>query len=599
MAQKNHLAQETSPYLQQHVNNPVDWYPWNKASLEKARQENKPILLSIGYAACHWCHVMAHESFEDEETANVMNTHFVNIKVDREERPDLDKVYQTAHFFLTKSSGGWPLTLFLTPDDLIPFFSGTYFPRDARYQLPSFKDVLRTLAEIYQAHPNEIKKQNQQLYQALNQKNPDTINAVIDNKPLELGFANLKQKFDTKYGGFGSAPKFPNPTKIEFLLLDKSPLASRTLQHMADGGIYDQLQGGFFRYSVDEKWQIPHFEKMLYDNAQLLLLYTLGSQQFNNPYFAKIARETANWVMTIMQSPEGGYYSSIDADSEGHEGKFYIWDKPIVEKILTSQEIVFANLYFGLSEKPNFENHWHLHVSLSCEIVAKQLNIAEENAKQILASIKQKLLTERQKRITPGIDKKILTSWNSLMIKAMAIAGSILKEPSYIASAQRALHCIQKNLWRDHRLLASYKDDKAQLNAYLDDYAYLLDALLTLLQIDWNLNQLEFARELAENLLTHFYDPAAGGFFFTANDHEALLYRPKTMMDEAMPSGNSVAIRALLSLDHLLGETRYFDVAQKTLQSAWPALLHYPDDHCSMLLALNQFLESVQYHRQT
>lgn len=591
----NQLAKEASPYLQQHANNPVDWYPWGKEALEKARLENKPILLSIGYAACHWCHVMAHESFEDQETADLMNELFVNIKIDREERPDLDKIYQTAHFVLTRSSGGWPLTVFLTPHDLIPFFSGTYFPRNANYQLPAFKDVLKTLASIYKNNPDDIKQQNKELLNILQQdilqqaKAPEPVR--INNQPLEKGLLELQQRYDQINGGFGTAPKFPQPSKLEFLFQIKSPMTAETLDHMAQGGIYDQLEGGFFRYSVDASWEIPHFEKMLYDNGQLLNLYTLAAKQYDNPSFAQISREVAEWAINKMQAPEGGFYSSIDADSEGHEGKFYVWSKEDIQTLLSAQEYNVIQLYFGLNKGPNFEQQWHFNITQSLESVAKQLEIPFSEAKHLLRSAKEKLLNARRERIPPGLDKKVLTSWNSLMIKGMIIAGQQLKEPRFVSSAQQAIAFIKQHLWRNKRLLASYADKRAYLEAYLDDYAFLIDALLSSLQVSWNTDHLFFAIDLANTLLEHFYDQSRGGFFFTANDQEKVLYRPKTMVDEAIPAGNGVAIRVLLILGHLLGETRYIDAAEKTLQVAWPYLERFPSEHCAVLLGLREYLE--------
>lgn len=590
MTKTNQLANEVSPYLLQHAHNPVDWHPWNQETLAKAKQENKPILLSIGYAACHWCHVMAHESFEDEATAKLMNEFFINIKVDREERPDLDKIYQTAHYLLTQQTGGWPLTIFLNPDDLTPFFSGTYFPKEPHFQLPAFKEVLKALADIYKNKFQEIKQQNVQLKSILNVEKKTTPTTLTD-EPLKQIHDLLLRRWDTQHGGLLGAPKFPHPTILELLIHEKSSLASDTLDAMARGGIYDQLQGGFFRYSVDERWDIPHFEKMLYDNGQLLYLYALASQQFSNSYFATIARETANWVITVMKSSEGGFFSSLDADSEGHEGKFYIWKKTEVQAILTKKEFQFAELYFNLSQFSNFEHQWHLHVISSLDSIATELKISFSEAQQLLDTIKTKLLTEREKRVPPAKDTKILTSWNALMIKGMALASDILHEPRYLASAEQSLQLIQQKLMRNNRLLASYKDSKAHLDAYLDDYAFLLDAILSVLQVSWNTEHLKFAIQLADNLLEHFFDPENGGFFFTANDHEKILYRPKTMLDEAIPSGNAIAARALLVLGHLLGETRYLTAAEKTLQAAFPALHQFPAEHCGLLLALELFLK--------
>ncbi|OJW52582.1 MAG: thioredoxin domain-containing protein [Alphaproteobacteria bacterium 41-28] len=591
---RNHLARETSPYLQQHAQNPIDWYPWGEEAFEKARRENKPILLSIGYAACHWCHVMAHESFEDEETAKVMNQLFVNIKVDREERPDLDKIYQTAHALLTRRNGGWPLTIFLTPDDLTPFFSGTYFPQEARYQLPSFKDVLYAISHSYQNRIEEIKQQNGELLEILNSKMRKLSDIRMNIQPLELARQALERNYDPVNGGFGGAPKFPSPSPLEFLLQSQSDMARMTLQHMAMGGIYDQLEGGFYRYAVDAKWEIPHFEKMLYDNGQLLLLYAQAAKQFDHPFFAEIAHETATWAIHKLQSPEGGYYSSFDADSEGHEGKFYTWNKGDIKTSLAKEEYDIVRLYFGLDQPPNFEGEWHLHIVEPLESVAKHLQINLAEAKKQLNSAKEKLLAVRIKRTPPHCDTKILTGWNSLMIKGMLTAGEVLKEPTFIKSAQKAISFIQKNLWVNNRLLASYKDGKAHLPAYLDDYVFLLDALITKLQMSWNTDHLLFAIKLADILLKHFSDKESGGFFFTSDDHEKLLFRPKPMTDEAVPSGNGVAVRVLLTLGYLLGESRYLEAAEKTIKSAWPDLSEFPADHCAFLLGLKEYLNPSQ-----
>lgn len=589
----NRLAKASSPYLRQHAHNPVNWFTWGEEAIETARRENKPILLSIGYAACHWCHVMAHESFEDVETANLMNELYVNIKVDREERPDLDKVYQTAHYMLTKQNGGWPLTVFLTPD-LIPFFSGTYFPREARYQLPAFKELLTALAGIYQNQPDDISKQNAELLRILQHQAPDTGNVQLNLSPWENALTELKRTYDAENGGFGGAPKFPQTSKLELLLLNKSNMVRETLQHMAEGGIYDQLAGGFFRYTVDAQWQIPHFEKMLYDNAQLLDLYAKAANQFENTFFAEIARTTADWAIRTMQSSEGGFYASIDADSEGHEGKYYVWDKKEVAALLTTDEFAAVQTYYGLNEPPNFDNHWHLHVNQSAVDTAKKLNLTLSQFKVYLASAITKLLKAREQRIPPTIDKKHLTAWNSLMIKGLITAGESLKEPRFTQSAQSAIAFIQEKLWRNGRLLASYIDHKAELPAYLDDHAFLIDALLASLQSNWQTGQLLFAMQLADILLEYFFDSRSGAFFFTASDHEKLLYRPKTMMDEAIPAGNGIAVRILTILGYLLGNSRYLSAAEKTLQAAFPYLTKFPAEHCTLVLGLKEFLQPSQ-----
>lgn len=589
LQQTNHLAKESSPYLQQHAHNPVNWYPWGDEALEKARRENKPVLLSIGYAACHWCHVMAHESFEDKATAELMNRLFVNIKVDREERPDLDKIYQTAHYLLTQRSGGWPLTIFLTPDDLTPFFSGTYFPLDARYQLPAFKTVLQDIANLYNDRMPDIQQQNIELQKIL-QHEIVAPAAQLNGEPLQLAAHALQGSYDEMNGGFGGAPKFPHPAILEFLLHYASPMAADTLRNMADGGIYDQLAGGFFRYSVDAYWRIPHFEKMLYDNGLLIFLYAQAAVTYNQPLFADIARETGEWLMHTMQSPEGGYFSSINADSEGHEGKFYVWEKQDIEALLTPDQYAVINLYFGLDNAPNFENRWHLYVAQSLESIAAHLNMPSAKARKLLHTAKHALLNARQKRIAPSCDTKILTAWNALAIKGMITAGVTLQHPAFIDSALRALDFIHQKLWQQQRLLAVYKDDNKPLPAYLDDYAFLLDALLTVLQSNWRSDYLQWTVELADAMLQHFFDANNGGFFFTADDHEKLLYRPKIMMDEAIPSGNGVAVRVLLTLGYLLGEPRYINAAEKTLLSTWPALARFPIEHCELLSGLKAYL---------
>ncbi|KTD23372.1 Thioredoxin-related protein [Legionella lansingensis] len=588
----NHLIHENSPYLQQHAHNPVEWYPWGETALDKARTENKPILLSIGYAACHWCHVMAHESFEDEETAALMNQLFVNIKVDKEERPDLDKIYQTSHYYLSQQSGGWPLTIFLTPD-LTPFFSGTYFPLEDRYQLPSFKKVLNITSYLYKNRTEDIRKQGMELKRILQQQNK-TFSLSLNPQPLELAFTMLEQNYDEKYGGFGTAPKFPQASKLEYLLSNRSPLAAETLKKIAKGGIYDQLRGGFYRYSVDQKWNIPHFEKMLYDNGQLLTLYSLASRAYPQSSFKKILTETAEWVIAEMQSAEGGYFSSLDADSEGEEGKFYYWDKSEIQALLTAQEYTVASLYFGLNNPANFENHWHLYISQPLKSVSRTLNMPLVDVKELIASAKRKLLWARNKRSTPFRDEKILTSWNALMIKGMLLAGKRLNQEKYLHSAYQALDFVQSKLWDGEKLQACYKNGDAYLLGYLDDYVFLLDALLTSLEVSWNTDHLLFTIELAEAILAHFSDETVGGFFFTANNHEKLLYRPKTMMDDAIPAGNGVLVRTLLILGHLLGEIRYIEAAEQTLKAAWTMLSRYPAEHCSLLLGLQTYLTPPQ-----
>ncbi len=590
----NRLINESSPYLLQHAYNPVDWYPWGDEALEKAKHENKPVLLSIGYAACHWCHVMAHESFEDIETAELMNRLFVNIKVDREERPDLDKIYQSAHYLLTQQSGGWPLTIFLSADDQAPFFSGTYFPPQAKYQLPAFKDVLLGISDLYHKRREDIKQQNEELIRILHPLHPHISDVHLNEQPIQHALQSLQRSYDHMHGGFGSAPKFPQASRLDFLLRVNSPITPATLTQMAEGGIYDQLDGGFYRYSVDAQWEIPHFEKMLYDNGQLLFLYAQAYSQYHDPLFARITHETADWVMRRMQSTEGAYYSSIDADSEGHEGKYYIWSTSELEKLLNKNELAFAKKYFGMNQPPNFENHWHFRIAQPLESTAHELNISLSAAESLLQSVKQRLLSAREQRIPPAKDTKILTAWNALMIKGMLTAGLALGEQKYTDSALKALSWIHHNLWIDTRLLAVNQSGARQLSGYLDDYAFLMDALVKSLQVSWDSQRLSFAINLADALLNHFSDHTAGGFYFTPYDHEKLLYRPKSMMDEAIPSGNGIAASTLLVLGHLLGETRYLDAAEKTLHAGWPLMTQYPYEHGSLLQALQHFLRPPQ-----
>lgn len=602
---KNRLANTTSPYLQQHADNPVDWYPWGEEAIALARQQDKPILLSIGYSACHWCHVMAHESFEDAETAALMNQLFVNIKVDREERPDLDRIYQTAHQLLAQRPGGWPLTVFLTPDDQNPFFAGTYFPREPRHGLPPFKGLLQSIATAYREQRAEILQQNQALQQAFSELQPAAVSAapVLDATPLESARQQLAQSFDETYGGFGQAPKFPHPASLNRMLrhwaataIGGSPdsralyVADFTLSRMALGGINDQLGGGFCRYSVDDQWMIPHFEKMLYDNGPLLGLYADLWQATGKPLFAETARATGHWVIREMQSPQGGYYSTLDADSEGAEGLFYLWTPEQAQQLLSDDEYRHVARYYGLDRPANFEGRWHLHNFASVADLNQAFGSSAEQARELLASARGKLLRARESRVRPGRDEKILCSWNALMIKGLARAGRLLGDPAFIDSAQQAVAFLRGSMWQDGRLLATYKNGQSRLNAYLDDYAYLIDALLELLQARWRQQDLAFAMALAEVLLEHFQDRTQGGFFFTADDHERLIHRPKPFGDDAMPAGNGVAAFALARLGHLLGEQDYLDASAAALKAAWQQMRQYPHAHCSMLEALEEYL---------
>ena len=607
--QRNRLAAETSPYLLQHADNPVDWYPWGVEALLAARQANKPILLSIGYSACHWCHVMAHESFEDPATAALMNELFVNIKVDREERPDLDKIYQLAQQLITHGAGGWPLTMFLTPGAQTPFFGGTYFPKEPRYGMPAFGDLLRRVAEYYRTHGAEIATQNKQLKLALARLVPEPAPTAVtlDESPLLEARAALERSFDTRFGGFSQAPKFPHPAGIDRCLrhwhgtcTGASPdlkalyMASLTLTRMAEGGIYDQLGGGFSRYSTDAQWLIPHFEKMLYDNGQLLTEYSRASLATGEALFARIAGDTADWVLRDMRAPQGGFYSSLDADSEGHEGRFYVWSQPMVQALLTEQEYAAVSRRFGLNRGANFEGEWHLHISESIDAIATALGAPAQSIAALIESARGKLRNARELRVWPARDEKVLAAWNALMIKGLAIAARVLRRPDLADAATAAVDFIRRSLWRDGRLLAAYKDGRAHLPAYLDDYAFLADALLELLQTRWRSSDLQFARQLSEVLLSQFEDPETGGFYFTARDHERLIHRSKTFSDDAMPSGNGVAASVLCRLGYLLADVSLLDAAARTVRAGWTMLQQYPQAHMSLVNALEDILASTQ-----
>ena len=593
----NRLIDETSPYLQHHADNPVEWYPWGAEALERAKRENKPVLLSIGYAACHWCHVMAHESFEDEATARLMNEHFINIKVDREERPDIDRIYQIAQQMLTQRSGGWPLTMFLTHDDQRPFFGGTYFPNEARHGLPSFKDVLLRVSQYYREHHANLRQQNEALMRVFDELAPPPSDAQLTDAPLKACREQLARTFDSRFGGFGGAPKFPHPKNIERLLRDwrastANPepdlqalyMATLTLRRMGEGGLNDQLGGGFCRYSVDEYWMIPHFEKMLYDNGALLAVYAEAALATGDSFYRRVAEETAAWALRDMQSAEGGFYSSLDADSEGHEGKFYVWDREEVRKTLTDEEYAAFAPRFGLDREPNFEGRWHLHV----------FRPLDESSALIVDAARGKLLAVRNRRVWPGRDEKILTSWNALMIRGLASAARAFARSDLDTAATRALDFIRGTLWRNGRLLATYKDGRAHLNAYLDDYFYLADAVLELQQVRFRPEELAFASQLLEVALQHFADADAGGFFFTSDDHEKLIHRSKSFSDDATPAGNGIGAFVLQRMGHLLGESRYLQAAERTVRAAGKGIEQYPHAHASLLAALEELLNPAE-----
>jgi uncharacterized protein len=607
--QRNRLAGETSPYLLQHADNPVDWHPWDEESLALARREDKPILLSIGYSACHWCHVMERECFEDPAIAAKMNALFVNIKVDREERPDLDRLYQVAHQMITQRNGGWPLTMFLSPEDQSPFFGGTYFPAAPRHGLPGFPELLDRVSCYWREHRDEIRHHGEGMREAFAAvweapAGADPHAVTLDREPLAVARRQLGENFDKEHGGFGQAPKFPHPPSLQRLLrhwrstaLGETPdlealyMATSTLQQMAEGGICDQLGGGFCRYSVDAHWMIPHFEKMLYDNGQLLGLYAQAWSVTNEALFRKTAAGIASWVQREMQAPEGGYWSSIDADSEGEEGRFYAWTREEIQRVLEPGEFAAVTAVHGLDRGPNFEGRWHFHTFMSPAQFAAGSGLEGAEVEARLDSARRKLFIQRETRVRPGRDEKVLASWNGLMIRGMAIAARILGDPALATSADRALGFVRRELFVDGRLMAAWKDGRARFPAYLDDHAFMLDATLEMLQLRWSAEDLAFAIALADTLLRHFEDPEGGGFLFTADDQEKLLERPRPLADDAMPAGNGIAALALHRLGCLLGEPRYLEAAERAVRSALPAVQRAPFAHCALLDALEEQLD--------
>ena len=606
MSKTNKLYKETSPYLLQHSENPVDWHPWTEQSLKKAKTLNKPILLSIGYSACHWCHVMAHESFEDGAIADVMNEHFFNIKVDREERPDIDQIYQIAHQIITQRPGGWPLTMFLDPKNNQPFFGGTYFPNEPRHGMPGFSDLLIRVSSYFKNEQTNIENQSKKLNEIYKKIQPQSLsrNEEINAEPIDKAREMIERNFDKEYGGIGSAPKFPQPASLEWLLkywrnsaFQEEPdiealfLCTLTLKNMAEGGLYDQVGGGFFRYCVDRNWQIPHFEKMLYDNGLLLSLYAKAYLATGDSLFKRVIEETVIWLHSEMRSKSGGFYSSINADSENQEGKFYVWDKDEIKKIIDSEDFNIIEKYYGLNEETNFENRWHLTVSNDIENIAKDSKCENEKLEDIVKKCNKALLKERKLRTPPSLDKKQLTSWNALVIKGLAVSGRVLERKDYIQSARESLEFIEKNQFDKNTLMACYISKMSKFPAYLDDHAFLLDAILEFLQSEWNTKLLHFAIKLADNLIDNFLDEEKGGFFFTRNNHEKLIFRSKPMSDDAMPSGNGIACFTLQRLGFLVGDEKYLRASKKTLESGFNLLKESPHGHLNLLNALEEYLD--------
>jgi uncharacterized protein YyaL (SSP411 family) len=576
----NHLSQATSPYLLQHAQNPVDWHPWGEDALQKARAANKPIFLSIGYAACHWCHVMAHESFEDAETAAFMNEHFINIKVDREERPDIDGIYMQATIAMT-GSGGWPMSVFLTPD-LKPFYTGTYFPPVRRYNMPAFKDVLAGLANAWQNERVEIIKVGEQINSHLQHQAKNQASDSALKEHLEAIANTMKSTYDWGYGGWGDAPKFPQAMAVDFLLhqsaVSKSEeylkLIHHCLQAMSRGGMYDVVGGGFSRYSTDNLWRVPHFEKMLYDNALLIRAYLHAWQVTKEPAYKRIVEETINFIAREMTHAQGGFYSSLDADSEGEEGKFYVWTLDEIRDALKGDSEFFEAAY-GITAKGNWENKTILQRALDDASLASRFKLNPEAVPVKLAESHSKLLSVRASRIRPGTDDKILTAWNGLMLAAIAEAARILNNEDYQLLATRNAEFLLSELRVDGKLRRAWRNGKAGNEVFLEDYSALILGLLELYQTDFNNQWFVAAQELADEMIEKFSDPE-GGFFDTPSDGEVLLIRPKDIQDNATPSGNALACEGLIKLTAFTNETKYLDLAEKSLTLVTDFALRYP-----------------------
>ncbi len=569
--QTNRLAQETSPYLLQHAHNPVDWFPWGEEAFAKARSENKPVLLSVGYSACHWCHVMERESFENPQIASLMNELFVNIKVDREERPDVDHIYMSAVQMLT-GRGGWPMTVFMKPDGQ-PFYGGTYFPPEERHGMPAFPRVLRFIADKYRESPEDVEKAVAEIGDRLQQmQSPSGDGSLPPNGILMDAAAALARAYDESEGGIGDAPKFPNTAPLDLWLRAShqsgdsryTEMVLFTLRKMALGGVYDQLGGGFHRYSVDRRWLVPHFEKMLYDNAQLVPLYISAYQISGDAFFADVARDTLDYVVREMTAPNGGFYSTQDADSEGVEGKYFVWERTELQTLLGEETAEIACRYWDVTDEGNFEGHNILHVTIDHEQTARLFDRDEKEVAQLLAEARQKLLAARSRRIAPDRDEKMLTSWNGLMISAFAKAAETFADPGYAEVTRRAIAFVESTLRRGDRLLATCKDGVARLNGYLDDYAFYANSLIDAYEALQDPDYLVSARALCDAMLRHFRDDN-GGFFFTSDDHEELIVRSKPAFDGSIPSGNSVAVHALLRLYHHTAVERYRERAEETL----------------------------------
>ncbi len=594
----NRLTHETSPYLLQHAHNPVDWYPWGPDALEAAKAADKPILLSIGYSACHWCHVMERESFENPEIAALMNDNFINIKVDREERPDLDHIYQNVVQMLT-SQGGWPLTAFLTPDQEA-FYGGTYFPPDDRYGRPGFPRVLQSIAEAYHQRKQDVAKSVEQIREGL-QKLTSFSASTDDLTPtsLELAARGLANNVDMVHGGFGTQPKFPNPTSLDFLLrfwrasgnTNFLNMVTLAMEKMGNGGIYDQLGGGFHRYSTDTHWLVPHFEKMLYDNAQLLPLYLSLYQITGEEFYTRIARESLSYLQREMYQPGGGFYATQDADSEGEEGKFFVWTHDEVEALLGEDSRLFCR-YYDITEAGNWEHGNSIpHLTISLEQLATLFSSDVDDVTARINTAKATLFTVREQRIKPFRDEKILTAWNGLMITGMVQAYNVLGDEDALTSARETIAFLRQYMLQEGRLLRTYKDGQAKLNAYLDDYAFFGAALLDTFEATGDTDYFDLAETLTTTMVEEFWDDEQGGFFFTGTSHETLITRTKSAFDQAIPSGNAIATKNLLRLYHYTGRAEYLYKAERVLHIFKTYMEQQPFGFGSLLTALDFYVQ--------
>lgn len=594
----NRLVYETSPYLLQHAHNPVDWYPWGEEALRQAREEDKPILLSIGYSSCHWCHVMEKESFENEAIAGIMNLRFINIKVDREERPDLDELYMNAVQVLT-GTGGWPMTVFLTPD-LVPFHAGTYFPPEDRGGMPGFSKVLVVVSDYYRSHRGEVKKMEEQLKNALRQITQIVPSQEgINDQILSKAFRTLESQFDRMYGGFGSAPKFPSSMALSFLLrywkLKRSKEAleilEKSLEKMAEGGIHDHLGGGFHRYSVDERWLIPHFEKMLYDNALLSRTYFEAFQATGKKSYRNIGEEILHYVLREMKHPEGGFYSTQDADTEGEEGKFYVWTKEEILNVLGKEKGLPFCSYYGVETEGNFEGERSvLHIASTFDEVSRLHGIPVAELEKVLADGRKKLYAEREKRVRPGLDQKILTSWNALMISGFADGFKVSGNEAYLSVAKASARFILGEMKEDGDLMRVVQGGASRVKGYSEDYAFFIQALIDLYEATFEAEWLKEAEDLNRRMIDQFWDEKDGGFFFTGRENEVLIARSKNPYDNALPSANSVAVFNLIKLGYLTGEASLTSKAEQILRLFCTYLEQHPSGFTQMLSGLSFFL---------